>query len=67
MITTTYQVEGMTCQHCVTSVTKELSTLTGVTAVEVVLEKGQVTVTSTSEMDTQAVKKAIEEAGYTLA
>jgi copper chaperone len=67
MITTTYNVTGMTCQHCVNSVTQELSTLDGVTAVEVNLEKGEVTVTSSSELDTLAAEQAIEEAGYTLA
>ena len=67
MITTTYNVTGMTCQHCVNSVTHELSTLDGVTAVEVNLEKGEVTVTSSSELDTLAAQQAIKEAGYSLA
>ena len=41
-----WQVQGMTCGHCVASVTEELSELPGVESVDVVLETGLVTVTS---------------------
>ncbi len=62
--TSTFQVEGMTCAHCVTSVQTEVSTIDGVTAVDVDLATGQVTVTSNTQIDPNAVSVAVEEAGY---
>jgi copper chaperone CopZ len=67
MNTETYTVTGMTCGHCVASVTEEISELTGVESVDVVLESGQVTVTSSQPLDPAAVQAAVEEAGYALA
>jgi len=64
--TRTYQVEGMTCGHCVTSVTEEVQEIPDVEAVDVVLETGTLTVTSSQPVD-HAVKAAVEEAGYQLA
>ena len=65
--TTTYTVTGMTCGHCVASVTEEVPEIAGVQDVEVVLETGAVTVTSTEPLDGAAVRAAVEEAGYVLA
>ena len=65
--TRTYTVQGMTCGHCVASVTEELQEIAGVENVEVVLETGAVTVTSDQPLDDAAVKTAVEEAGYQLA
>lgn len=65
--TSTYTVTGMTCGHCVTSVTEEIEEITGVQDVAVVLETGSVTVTSAGPLDDDAVRAAVEEAGYTLA
>ena len=65
--TTTYRVSGMTCGHCVSAVTAEVSALAGVTEVQVDLETGSVTVTSRSPLDDAAVRVAVEEAGYQLA
>lgn len=62
--TSTFQVEGMTCGHCVSSVESEVSTVEGVTAVDVDLASGQVTVTSNTPIDAHAVSAAVEEAGY---
>jgi copper chaperone CopZ len=65
----TFKVTGMTCAHCVSAVTTELSALPGVTAVDVDLQAGAITpitVTSTTELDPAAVAAAIDEAGYTL-
>jgi copper chaperone len=56
----------MTCGHCVASVTEEISELTGVTDVAVVLETGVVTVTSAEPLDEAAVRAAVAEAGYEL-
>ncbi|MGA4683430.1 MULTISPECIES: heavy-metal-associated domain-containing protein [Micromonospora] len=64
---TTYQVNGMTCGHCVNSVSTELSALPGVTDVQVDLAGGRVTVTSQNPLDVDAVRAAVDEAGYDLA
>ncbi|MBU8858547.1 MULTISPECIES: heavy-metal-associated domain-containing protein [unclassified Micromonospora] len=63
---TTYQVSGMTCGHCVNSVSTELSALPGVTDVQVDLAGGRVTVTSQKPLDADAVRAAVDEAGYDL-
>lgn len=63
--TTTYTVTGMTCGHCVASVTEEVSEVPGVEHVDVVLETGRLTVTGSADED--AVRAAVEEAGYQLA
>ena len=63
---TTINVSGMTCGHCISAVTMELSLLPSVTEVEVDLETGQVTITSEIAMDQTQVATAIDEAGYEL-
>jgi copper chaperone CopZ len=63
----TYKVTGMTCGHCVTSVTEEVQEIPGVEDVEVVLETGALTVTSDNPVDDAVVRAAVEEAGYQLA
>ena len=67
MTTNTYKVTGMTCSHCVGSVTSEVSRIPGVTDVQVDLESGQVTVTSEAPIDVEAVRASVDEAGYELA
>jgi copper chaperone len=67
MSTATYTVVGMTCGHCVSSVTEEVSQVNGVTGVEVDLASGAVTVTSDAPVDADAVRAAVEEAGYEVA
>ena len=62
---TTYTVVGMTCGHCVASVTEEVTALAGVTDVNVDLESGALTVTG--DASAEDVKAAVEEAGYQLA
>ncbi|GAA3304031.1 heavy-metal-associated domain-containing protein [Dactylosporangium vinaceum] len=64
---TTYTVTGMTCTHCVNAVTTELEQLDGVSAVQVDLESGAVTVTSERALDVESVRAAVDEAGYALA
>ena len=66
-VTSTYTVTGMTCAHCVSAVTSELSGLTGVDDVQVDLGSGAVTVTSAAPLDDDAVRAAVDEAGYELA
>ena len=65
-ISTTYQVSGMTCDHCKNAVSTELSTLPGVTAVDVDLETGAVTVDSHEPLQLDDVRAAVDEAGYEL-
>ncbi|WP_426244995.1 heavy-metal-associated domain-containing protein [Nocardioides sp. LHG3406-4] len=65
--TSTYTVTGMTCGHCVSSVTEEVQEIAGVENVDVVLETGAVTITSADPIDEAAVRAAVEEAGYQLA
>jgi copper ion binding protein len=66
MVTTTYQVQGMTCGHCVSSVSAEVGAIKGVSDVRVDLATGQVTVTSESPLDIETVRAAVDEAGYDL-
>jgi copper chaperone len=66
MTTTTYPVEGMSCEHCVNAVTSELTGLAGVSEVTVDLVPdgtSLVTVTSDSPLAEDAVGAALEEAG----
>jgi copper chaperone len=65
-----YSVTGMTCGHCVASVTEELEELAGVREVSVDLVAGgtsTVTVTSDQPLERDAVQAAVTEAGYQLA
>ena len=67
MSTASYTVVGMTCGHCVSSVTEEVSAVPGVSEVQVDLESGGLTVTSDAPVDEAAVRAAVEEAGYSVA
>ena len=64
--TTTYTVSGMTCSHCVSSVTEEVTNIPGVTDVQVDLASGAVTITSETPVEETAVQAAVDEAGYEL-
>ena len=64
-----YQVQGMTCDHCVRAVTEELSTLSGVTDISIELNAGSLSavhVTSSTVLDEADVRAAVDEAGYEL-
>lgn len=66
MTTATYQVTGMTCEHCVRAVTGELKDIPGVTGVTVdLVPAGQsaVTVTSEARLAEDAIVAALGEAG----
>jgi copper chaperone len=63
----TYTVAGMTCEHCVASVSEEVQEISGVEDVQVVLETGSLTVTSAAPIDEAEVRTAVEDAGYQLA
>jgi copper chaperone len=62
-----YTVTGMTCEHCVASVTEEIQEIPGVEQVEVVLESGALTIASADPVAAVEVKAAVETAGYQLA
>ena len=69
MAITEFKVSGMTCGHCVSAVSEELSSIAGVSSVAVELVPGEVsvvTVTSDGELAEEAVAAAIDEAGYDL-
>ena len=66
MSTSTYTVVGMTCGHCVSSVTEEVTQVPGVTDVDVDLATGGLTVTSDAPVDDTAIQAAVEEAGYSV-
>ncbi len=64
--TITYSVSGMTCDHCKRAVTEEVSSVTGVSSVEVDLDSKLVTVTG-DRLEDGALRAAIVEAGYSAA
>ena len=66
MTEATYTVEGMTCGHCAGSVREEVGGLAGVSAVDVDVPSGRVTVTSEEPLTVDAVAAAVTEAGYRL-
>lgn len=66
MTTASYTVVGMTCGHCVAAVTEEVGAVPGVTGVDVDLDSGGLTVSSETPVDADAVRAAVEEAGYSL-
>lgn len=59
-------VSGMTCGHCVNSVTEELSKISGVQKVEVDLASGKVEIETNEEIARIKIEEAIKEAGYEL-
>jgi copper chaperone len=67
MSTVTVTVTGMTCGHCASSVREEVGSIPGVTAVDVDLASGTVTVDSDREVEPAVIQSAVEEAGYQLA
>jgi copper chaperone len=61
---TEFEVQGMSCQHCVAAVTRSIHEIDPQAQVRVDLERGRVAVESTQSTD--ALKDAIDEAGYTV-
>ncbi|MET8408005.1 heavy metal-associated domain-containing protein [Streptomyces sp. NPDC005195] len=66
-ITAVYQVTGMSCGHCEGSVSGEISGIAGVSSVQAVAATGEVTVISVAPLDEEAVRAAVDEAGFELA
>jgi copper chaperone len=67
MTESNYTVRGMTCGHCVSSVTEEVGQIAGVRAVDVDLATGRLTVASDRPVTDTEVRAAVTEAGYELA
>lgn len=66
---TEIKISGMTCGHCVASVTEELKELDGVKDVDVILDAQGIstaTVTATGKLSEASLREAIDEAGYTV-
>jgi copper chaperone len=61
---TEFEVQGMSCQHCVAAVTRSIQEIDPQARVQVDLERGKVAVESTQTND--ALKDAIDDAGYTV-
>jgi copper chaperone len=61
---TILKVKGMSCQHCVMSVTKALSQLEGIKNIQVDLVKGEVRFDNFKEVASNRIEKAITDAGY---
>ena len=64
---TTLNISGMTCGHCVASVTEELEALNGVENVSVDLNAGGIStavVTSSRELSPVELGEAVAVAGY---
>ncbi|MER6737582.1 copper chaperone CopZ [Streptomyces puniciscabiei] len=66
-VTTVYKVTGMSCGHCEGSVSGEISQIPGVSSVKAVASTGEVTVVSAAPLDDEAVRAAVDEAGFELA
>jgi copper chaperone len=65
MAVKTYTVTGMTCDHCVLSVSEEVGEVAGIHAVDVDLSSGRLTVQG--DIDDAAIETAVAEAGYEVA
>jgi copper chaperone len=65
-MSTVYDIQGMSCEHCVRSVTEEVGDVAGVRAVDVDLASGRMVVHGEG-VDAAAVRAAVDEAGYEVA
>ncbi|MEW2520184.1 heavy-metal-associated domain-containing protein [Actinacidiphila alni] len=61
-----YSVSGMSCGHCESAITKEVTAIPGVTSVTAVASTGLVTIASEQPVDDETVRAAVDEAGYEL-
>ncbi|WP_326668208.1 heavy-metal-associated domain-containing protein [Streptomyces canus] len=65
-VTAVYKVSGMSCGHCEGAVSGEISEIDGVSSVKAVASRGEVTVVSSAPLDEEAVRAAVDEAGFEL-
>ncbi|MEU1319169.1 MULTISPECIES: heavy-metal-associated domain-containing protein [Streptomyces] len=66
-VTTVFKVSGMSCGHCEGAVSGEISQISGVSSVTAVAKTGEVTVVSATPIADEAVRAAVDEAGFELA
>ena len=66
MQTEVLKVKGMTCNHCKHTVESALQDLPNITTATVDLAKGEVTVEMSGQVSREAIRAAIDEAGYEL-
>ncbi|HYF61941.1 MAG TPA: copper ion binding protein [Herpetosiphonaceae bacterium] len=64
MKTESFNVPGISCQHCVNAITNEVSGVDGVKTVAVDLASKRVRVESEESVSRETLTAAIEEAGY---
>lgn len=62
----TMKIEGMMCPHCEATVKKILEAIDGVESAEVSHEKGSAVLTMSKNVEDSVLKKAVEDAGYTV-
>lgn len=62
--TITLPIDGMSCEHCVASVTEVLEGVSGVSRVHVDLDAGQATLTAAAHVTRDDLAQAVNEAGY---
>ena len=60
----TIEIKGMSCQHCVATVTRAVSSVPGVASASVSLEKGEASFEESAPVDIEAVKAAVRKAGF---
>jgi copper chaperone len=63
-VATVLKVKGMSCNHCVMSVTKALGKIEGIQNVKVDLPKGEVSFDNTKALEPEKVERAITDAGF---
>jgi copper chaperone len=61
---TTIKIKGMTCRHCVMTVTRALVDIDGIGDVHVDLEKAEASYTEVKPVDPSLVRERIEKAGF---
>ncbi len=62
----TIKIKGMSCQHCVKTVTKALSEIDGIEAVQVDLNKGEATFEEAAPVALELLQERIKKAGFEL-
>lgn len=60
----TIKIKGMSCNHCVMSVTKALNEIDGIKNVKVDLNKGEASFDEVKPVSMDTVRECIEKAGY---
>ena len=65
-MTVTYSITGMSCGHCESAVSKEVAALPGVRGTTADAKTGLLTVEAEGPVDDEAVRAAVDEAGYEL-